>query len=221
MSSDSATNTIREKMGRAGTVIKAVTNKFLNNPAYSMFVYFKINKLELSSVSTDPDKNLIMYLENSKNGTGYANQFRLQIAYAPKIKGTGVGDGLNDINMIDINITTANSANADISQRYCELQYGYADEGDIEVFRSPLYKGMVLDYSCEIQDGFLIYNITGFSGLSTLKESKEALSLNIPKNSKDTLDQDPSNPGEGVDNGTGGDNGSGGNNGQEIGRAHV
>lgn len=154
------------------TSIRDVCNMLKENPVYSIFIEFTMNSdnLKVSTISTNTKENIVMSLQNDKNGTGKANQFTLTIAYAPQV------DSEFDINAIDEAITKANDPEQKAQLRYCTLQYGYANKSGA-TYRSPLYRGMVLNYNCEIQDGILIYTITGYSGMSTLKESKEALAI--------------------------------------------
>lgn len=174
------------KMQAAGKVIKAVNKKFQNNPVYTSYVEFVINGLHLSTVSQNVDENIVMSLLNEKNGSGEANKFTIQIAYSP------LSNTEFDINKIDNAILASAYTTKDNlvknavtgTSRYCALRYGYGDENN-DLYRTPWYFGMVLDYSVEFQDGMLIYTITGFSGLTVLKESKDPLVLEIPKSAQD------------------------------------
>lgn len=174
--SGSATNSKQQRMV---STIKAVSSMLAKNPVYSMFIEFSMNSgnLHVSTVSTKTNENIIMALQNNKNGSGQANSFTLTIAYSPQ-----AGDEF-DVNLIDRAISAANTPEQAANLRYCTIQYGYANRNE-EIYRSPKYQGMVLNYTCEIQDGVLIYTITGFSGITMLKESKEALALKLPASGK-------------------------------------
>lgn len=97
-----------------------------------------------------------------------------------------------------------------VINRTCYLRYGYSSVGTGEFkstdikdskieasekslpsnvtshsgsWLSPMYKGMLTDYTCEFQDGILYYTLTGYSSLVALNESKDPLKINI--NSED------------------------------------
>lgn len=208
--------------------ITAFTAAISSSPVYSTYIYFKINGLELCSTSMDPNKNIIMSLDNKRSGCGKANTFTLNIAYA-------VDPDNPDVNYIDRNIavfttegdgkpsdsngdnTSTQSTETEVKSddsvnivinRTCYLRYGYssvgmgdfslsettqtvAPEGSIPAgvtmhsggWLSPMYKGMLTDYTCEFQDGILYYTLTGYSSLVALNESKDPLKINI--NSED------------------------------------
>jgi len=169
-------NTIEQKMEHAGEIFKKVSDKFNTKPEYTIWIDFKINSLHVNSTSQDANSNIIMSLNNEKNGSGYANSFTITIAHAPM---AGAYDlqthQIFNPNAIDEALLQMNVNGAPWSSRYCEIEYGYADETDFKSFRTVKYYGMVMEYTCEIQDSILIYVIKGFSGVTSLNESKDPL----------------------------------------------
>lgn len=160
--------------------VKAVEEMLNTNPAYTIFIDFSMNneKFHVSTISQDTNENITMNLQNNKNGTGNANEFTLTIGYSPQ-------DGSEfDVNRIDKAITEANTSEGKAELRYCTLQYGYANMDNTELYRSPKYRGIVLNYSCEINDGILVYTLKGYSGISMIKESKEPLAIKTGSNNK-------------------------------------
>lgn len=170
---------IAAKMSELNTVVKAISNKFSHDPNYSVFLDFKLNDLHINCTSRDVNQNLLMSFEQSNNGSGQANSFRIQICYAPQL-----GEDFN-INAVDTAILKAASSIGDITTRYCTLQYGYGDTAD-GLFRTKQFEGLVIDYDCDIQDGLLIYNISGYSGLFAMTESKDPIVLS---SSTETVDE--------------------------------
>ena len=167
---ESMRSEISAKMAEVANTIKAVSNKFRDNPVYATYLRFSMNNLVIETTSTDNNKNLLMSFTNNKNGSGYANSFSLRIAYAPN-----VGEDFN-INRIDNAIVRGTQVGFEYSSRYCQIQYGYADEMGGEL-KTVTYNGLVMDYTSEVQDGMLIYDITGYSALVMWNESKKAIAV--------------------------------------------
>ena len=164
---ESTRSGIKAKMSAASSVITEVSRKLRDDPIYSTYLRFKMNDLEIISTSTDPNQNLLMSFTNKKNGSGYANSFNLRIAYAPN-----TGEDF-DINKIDNALAKGIRDNGyEMSSRYCEIQYGYGDTTDL---RTVTYTGLVMDYTSEIQNGMLVYDISGYSGLVLWNESKDPI----------------------------------------------
>lgn len=160
---------VNKRMEAAAGVIKKVSNKLAKNPAYTTFLEFRMNDLVVNCCSNDVNKNLLMSFENSKNGSGQANSFNIRIAYSPQL-----GEGFN-ISKIDNALTKGTRDGYTMSSRYCTLTYGYGDSVNL---RTITYTGMVIDYTCDIQDSMLVYDISGYSGITMWTESKTALSVN-------------------------------------------
>lgn len=174
---ESMRSEISAKMAEVANTIKAVSNKFRDNPTYATYLRFSMNNLVIETTSTDNNKNLLMSFTNNKNGSGYANSFSLRIAYAPN-----VGEDFN-INRIDNAIVRGTQLGFEYSSRYCQIQYGYADEIGEEL-KTVTYNGLIMDYTSEVQDGMLIYDITGYSALVMWNESKKAIA--VDKSNADT-----------------------------------
>lgn len=160
---------IRGKMNAAANVIRKVSDKFSNDPVYCTYLKFQMNDLVIESNSQDRNRNLLMSFTNKKNGSGYANSFNIRIAYAPD-----TGEQFN-INYIDEAITRGERYGYEMSSRYCQLTYGYGDTD----LRTVTYNGLVMDYTCEIQDGMLVYDISGYSSLVLWNEVKNPISWGV------------------------------------------
>lgn len=52
----------------------------------------------------------------------------------------------------------------------CSFKYGYGDEPDKKDLRSPVYTGMITGYTCNLDQGNLVYTINGVTGLYAAKE---------------------------------------------------
>lgn len=169
-SAQSSRSAIKLRMKEASKTLEAVSNMYSTDPIYSTYLRFSMNDLVLETTSKDINKNLIMSFSNNKNGSGFANSFSLRIAYAP-----GIGENF-DINKIDNAIVRGTKHGFEYSSRYCQIQYGYADTLD-KSLRTVTYNGLVMDYDSEIQDGMLVYNITGYSSIVMWNESKDAIAI--------------------------------------------
>lgn len=176
-----ALGVIASKMNVAGTCIKDIANGIARDPIYTTYLYFRINSLTISTTSRDPSSNILLSFNNEKTGTGQANKFTITIAYAPNLN-----EGW-DIHKIENALLTAVSADGQaFSSRYCQLQYGYSYLNGVSEGSklSPVYTGLVMDYSCEIQGSMLMYTITGYSSISNWKESKKVLEVQLNADNK-------------------------------------
>lgn len=155
------------KIKHVADTIKKVEKHLLNNQAYTIWIYFKIGSVltlcnstanyNLYSSDNKIITNLLMSLEYSKNGSGQANNFTLNIAYTPNI--LNVNEFVGDINYIDRVLS---------SHRDCTLRYGYCVDG--EQLLSPEYSCSILDFDVSIENQIVKYTITGYSAVSSLTE---------------------------------------------------
>lgn len=170
-----ASGALTGMMNSAMTKVKAVANKLATNPIYSMFISFTVNGVNINTGMGGEGgkyRDLIMSLTNVKNGSGEANNFTLLVAYAPSF------DPNFDANEFEKALTISPSSewdSATVAKKLeCTLQYGYADDPSL---RTVTYKGLMLNYTVDFQDGMLVYTITGYSGLTQYTESRTALSI--------------------------------------------
>ena len=157
---------------------------------YSVWIYFKAGDLEIDT--RKKDTNIFMSCNNRKNGSGQANSFSVCVAYVPNINSP-------DVNYIDVKLygpnakagyqdtsnATGSYGNAAVLNE-CVLQYGY---GNLNI-ASPRYVGQLLDYKVEIQNGMLMYTMTGYSGCVSEKENKHE----FPQIGSMSYEEDGSNP---------------------------
>ena len=161
-----------KQMADLQAVVEELNEKFAQNPDYTIFIEFKMNSVRFCTTEKEnSDQNIVMSLEVKNNGSGYANQFTLQVAYAPS-----VADSWN-INALEEQILGFNYNGTDWSSRYCQLRYGYGDSH--KELKTKTFNGMVTDYTCDVQDGMLIYTITGYSSITTLNEAKDPISISM------------------------------------------
>lgn len=171
--SNSLTSSINEQMSVVSDVVNKVARKFRSNPCYTTYIEFKINDFVVCNTSKDSTQNIIMSLEVRNNGSGYANSFSLQICYTPSVYMFQTGWGPNTL---EEKLLAASYQSEDFSSRYCTLRYGYGDDLNL---RTKEFLGIVIDYTCDIQDGMLIYDITGYSSIAAINESKEPISVKL------------------------------------------
>ena len=134
---------------------------------YAPYVRIKVGNLEFTTdvytESDDPNTitiPAIISLTNVKNGSGQANAFTAVIGFVPEpiggtVKGQTAISPLTDPNLIDIELSKAG-----IPQSGATLQYGYSFPYGL---KTEEYEAMILDYSVEVNDGRLMYTITGIS----------------------------------------------------------
>lgn len=197
-----ASGALTAMMNSAMEKVKAVANKLATDPIYSMFISFTVNGVNINSGMGGEGgkyRDLIMSLTNVKNGSGEANNFTLLVAYAPSF------DPNFDANEFEKALTISPSSewdSATVAKKLeCTLQYGYANDPSL---RTVTYKGLMLNYTVDFQDGMLIYTITGYSGLTQYTESRTALSIKEITATPEDVD----NGAEGNDNDSSTDNNS-------------
>ncbi len=176
--SNNLTSSINDQMSLVSDVVKKVARKFKSNPCYTTYIEFKINDLVLCNTSKESTQNIIMSLQVKNNGSGYANSFALQICYTPSVYMFEEGWGPNTL---EEKLMAASYSNEDFSSRYCTLRYGYGDDEDL---KTKEFLGIVIDYTCNIQDGMLVYDITGYSSIAAINESKEPISVKLTETEK-------------------------------------
>ncbi len=143
---------------------------------YAPYVRIKVGNLEFTTdvytESDDPNTitiPAIISLTNVKNGSGQANAFTAVIGFVPEpiggtVKGQTAISPLTDPNLIDIELSKAG-----IPQSGATLQYGYSFPYGL---KTEEYEAMILDYSVEVNDGRLMYTITGISSAAYTKNTK-------------------------------------------------
>lgn len=167
----SAVDVILQMMTTVKSTVAAVASKFKASPMYTTFIEFEINGVKIRT-SNDPSESIAMSLVNKRNGSGEANTFTLIVAFAPNFSTNFDPNSFEIALMGDAGQFVASEDPTNYLK--CKLQYGY---GDSISLRTACYEGLLLDYECDCQDGILIYTLTGYSGLSTYTETRDALTL--------------------------------------------
>lgn len=164
-----------ERMKDFKNVINKLSNKFNNNrPVYTQYLYFKVNNnILVDTASLSWSKNNLVSFNLKKNGSGQANTFTLNILFPPNDR------SIQDIMTIEkILLDTCAITKSETEEELkdaaslfmdCEFKYGYGDDTSL---RSPKYTGKVMDYSCSVENGNMVYTITGYAGIYGLKETK-------------------------------------------------
>ena len=153
--------------------VQLVENKFNQGyPIYTPYMRFIINGMTfIDTTSPDYDRNNLLSLKHDMNGSGQGNKFTLQISFVPSEKNYVSINQLESILLTACAITTDESAETlkEGSSLYsnCVFQYGY---GDSPLLRSKLYSARIINYTCDISNGRMIYNIEGVCGLIGNKE---------------------------------------------------
>lgn len=150
---------------RFSNTVKSIRSKLARRSTYSMWIRFKVGKLNIDTSSQNlygSSANYMLSLENVKNGSGSANSFTISIVYVPK-----PGE---DADIIDKELS--------FTDRKCILQYGY-DNG-VDKLYTDEYTGQILDYSVEVRNGMLYYTITGYSGITPVIDNKLSFDAIVP-----------------------------------------
>lgn len=150
-----------------GDTIKMLNKRFKVGSTYALWVKLELyheNDLGNKVTITTQDKkhNYIINIQNKKSsGIGLANQIDIDLGFAPDF--TVVGTDI-DINFID---RALNSQSGGL----CEytLQYGYSFTDDS--LYSPIYRGLITNYTVSIENGMLMYHLSAFSGAIGASES--------------------------------------------------
>ena len=139
-------------------IVAQMNNRLAETSTYDVWITFTAGDL---SINTSKDTNYFMNLEYTKNGSGMANSFTIQIAYNPN-PSLGFG-GKRDVDYIDKALLTKDGKATESGLVDCTLQYGYGMAE--KILYTPKYEGKITDYEVEIRDGILIYTIKGYSGI--------------------------------------------------------
>lgn len=166
---------VSELMKEVAKCVSKVDTKFnLNRAVYTMYLYFEINEEVLvDTLSSDIISNCLMSFTHEQNGSGQANQFTLQIIFRPNERNLKSITTVDRILTDNLKIQQASDETQlkDVISLYknCKFQYGYGDDSNL---RSPEYVGQVMDFDCDVENGNLVYTITGYAGLYAGKEIK-------------------------------------------------
>lgn len=159
---------VSAQMASVSNCLTNMKKMFNTNPNYTVYISFSMNGLTVSTVTSSSENNLIMSLEVDNNGSGYANEFTLQIAWAPSVN--------SNCNWLEERLLGGNYNGENFSSMYCQLTYGYANGVDI---KTRSFMGIVTNYTVDLQDEMLIYTITGYSSIVALNESKDPISIEM------------------------------------------
>lgn len=159
---------VATQMADVKNKLNKIRNMLTRNPNYSVYIEFAMNSLLVCTATSTSMNNLIMSLEVNNNGSGYANEFTLQIAWAPSVN--------DNCNWLEEKMLGGSYNGQNFSSMYCRLKYGYATDTGLQT-RS--FMGIVTDYTTDIQDSMIIYTITGYSSIIALNESKDPISIEM------------------------------------------
>lgn len=129
-----------------------------SNHTYNAYVSFEIGDLRFSTETKN--NNYFMAMSHKRNGSGQANQFTVNLAFAPDISTSDAG--IEDANKLEKYLYES-------GDKVCYLQYGYSYPVRID---SPLYEGTVMKYSVEIRDNMLYYTLSGYSNICMIRDTK-------------------------------------------------
>lgn len=144
-----------------------VVNSYIGKKGHdiSSFIYFKVNQFELDTRSIDSFKHYAISLENQKTGVGQGNQFTIVFSFHKDFSHLGI-----DINKLEEALSTLSKASMQLdvselksSKNACQLQYGYLTDSNVNLI-SPMYEGMLLEYSVTANKQIVQYTLKGYTG---------------------------------------------------------
>lgn len=166
------------RMNTLASMITGVTNRLNSHrPIYTMYVNFQVKIAGqwvtlCNSTSNDWINNCLVMLKNKVTGAGNANTFELQIMFKQNDRNIQNIDSLEAKLLSTCDITTSVNGeqkliDLEVAAFNCKFQYGYGDDPNL---RSPWYVGRIMKYDCDLNNGNLKYNITGYAGIYGVKE---------------------------------------------------
>ena len=134
--------------------IKLIRQKLKEFQTYSLFIEFELgidkNGNATYTFTTGKNKSYFMSVDNQRSGLEEANVITVTLAFAPEPSGTFI----YDVNLYDLMLT--------LESVRAKVKYGYIFP-DGEIVSSNKYEMDISGYNIEIQNGLLIYTITGYS----------------------------------------------------------
>lgn len=144
------------------TKLEDLYSKLSNSNVNSTYIYLKIGDLEINS----NNKSYVASIEYNRNGSdeNQGSSLSINLIYrCSNINGTLI-DNLDLESNPDPNTLELSILAAMFKETVCQFQYGYSSP---ELILSPKYNILITDCTCEIQNKYFIYSITGYSvGLS-------------------------------------------------------
>lgn len=170
-------NTSTNTSSSFANAINSVKNNICKHGVYVPYIRFTVlNTIygDFTFTTNDSDRCMITSFENIKNGSGQANSFSLTVSFSPSsslfyklgnidYSNINLIDEVLNLNLESITSVDENGESTGNTLRKCKIQYGYSYP---KLLLTPVYEGVILDYTTEISNGILNYTITGYSGLS-------------------------------------------------------
>lgn len=169
--------TMSEVMASFIDTCKKVNDKFNSNRAvYTQYLYFEFHgNVLIDTTSLDYSQNCMVSFKNTQEGAteGAGNTFEARLAFAPNPRNYQTIEKI-DKKLLVVGQITTDSTNCNELKSFseyfynCKFQYGYADDPNL---RSPMYKGILTKYTCNVENGIFIYTLSGTTtGLAVEKE---------------------------------------------------
>lgn len=181
---EASTSSIADRMKPFKATLEAVNQKFnYGHAVYTQYLLFTLNKnldttdrnqVLVDTTSLEWTENCLTQFQLKLNGSGQANQFTLTIVLLPNDRNTQNIMAIEEklLDAISITVKNDNTTLKEMNNIFvsCSFKYGYGDEPDKKDLRSPVYTGMITGYTCNLDQGNLVYTINGVTGLYAAKE---------------------------------------------------
>ena len=128
-------------------------------------------------------RHYLLSIEMQKKGLDSANAWKVRIVFLPDLASGNITDDVSEslLGKLEYNRRRFSAFDKSILFKNCEIQYGYYFPNYIDQLNdkygiknsfllTPVYRGQILNYSMEILNGYIVYELECISGIYSLKE---------------------------------------------------
>ena len=126
-------------------------------------------------------RHYLLSMEMQKRGLDSANTWKVRIVFLPDLASGNITDDVSEslLGKLEYNRQRFSAFDKSILFKKCEIQYGYYFPDFIisgkygiksSYLLTPVYRGQILNYTMEILNGYIVYELECISGIYNLKE---------------------------------------------------
>lgn len=128
-------------------------------------------------------RHYLLSIEMQKKGLDSANAWKVRIVFLPDLASGNITDDVSEslLGKLEYNRRRFSAFDKSILFKNCEIQYGYYFPNYIDQLNdkygiknsfllTPVYRGQILNYTMEILNGYIVYELECISGIYSLKE---------------------------------------------------
>ena len=131
--------------------------------------------------ANNDQRHYLLSMEMQKRGLDSANTWKVRIVFLPDLASGNITDDVSEslLGKLEYNRRRFNAFDKSILFKNCEIQYGYYFPDFIisgkygiknSYLLTPVYRGQILNYTMEILNGYIVYELECISGIYNLKE---------------------------------------------------